>query len=366
MKVDVVVVGASACGGLAARSAAKRGAKTILLEEDAVVGKFNKCSGLFSKNGLKQLNVDYDACVLHEITGAEVYAGKNKFTVQRKNIVALVLDRQKLDEEIVNEAISAGVVLKTKCKVTNKINANTIATSAGGEFNFKYLIGCDGVSSSIASLYSFPSLKNSLAIGYEAEYVNARAGGEELVKVFLDKKMFPGFFGWVIPAGKTVRLGFGTTNYKTFTTTSRDFFHLPIVSQITRDSRKVREFTHAIPLKLRSVTEKQSVFLAGDAAGQVKSTTGGGVVLGGQCAMLAGEIASHNCNCVCDDNSKTRSYEKEWRQKFGKTFATHAGIRKTFNALPSPLVNLSVLGFDKLFLYKLLEKFGDMDYVTKC
>ncbi len=358
MNTDVIVVGASACGALAARESAKRGAATLLLEEDSLPGKFHKCSGLYSKHGLAKLNVNYQNAFVHEIKGANIFSGKHSFTVEKKETIALVLNRQMLDEELCAEATAAGAQLKTSEKIMRKTE-NGVASATGIKYNYNYLIGADGVSSTIGHLYGFPPVGNgNIAMCYEAEFDNCAVEKDSLVDVFLDGKIFPGFFGWIIPAGgKKARIGFGTTRHKAIQTAFDKFFSLPRVKRVKGDFM-LRDFWHAIPLKTRRVTEKQNVFLVGDAAGQTKSTSGGGVVFGGQCAMLAGEIAARNIT------GENLSYEKTWRKEFGKVLKVHRVVRKVFDALPSPLHRLTVFGLDKLFVNKLVSKFGDMDYVA--
>jgi len=107
-------------------------------------------------------------------------------------------------------------------------------------------------------------------------------------------------------------------------------------------------------LRVKAQTQKENVFLVGDAAGQTKSTTGGGVIFGGQCAMIAGRVAAAGGN----------NYEEEWRKKFSKTFRAHRVVRRSFDSIPQWAVKLSVLGLDKLLLGKVVEKFGDMDYIA--
>ncbi len=355
---DVVIVGASATGSLAARESAKRGAKTLLLEEDQLPGKFHKCSGLYSKRGIETLRVDYSDFLVNKIRGANIHAGKHCFTVEKKETIAVVLDRQKLDEELCQQAVDAGAALKLDERITKKTGAGAIA-SKNSEFNYKYLIGADGVASTVAYLCGFPSIgKGNIAMCYEAEFDNCDVENNALVDVFLSS-FFPGFFGWIIPSGgRKARIGFGTTRHAAVKSAFVHFFSLPKVKQ-ARGDEKLREFWHAIPLRTRRQTQKNNVMLVGDAAGQVKSTSGGGVVFGGQCAMLAGEIAARNCA------GENLNYEKMWRAKFGSVLKTHRAVRKVFDASPSPLHKLAVIGLDKLFVGKIVEKFGDMDYIAR-
>lgn len=353
---DVVVVGASACGSLAARAAAQNGASVLMIEEDSLPGKFHKCSGLYSKRGLHSLSVDYGDFLVNEIKGANIHAGKHVFTVSKKDTIALVLDRQRLDEALCREAVDAGAELKTGQRITKRISAGI--ASDKNEFSFRYLIGADGVNSAIAYLYKFPPIGNgNIAMCYEAEYDNCNISDDDKVDVFLDSKLFPGFFGWIIPSGeKKARIGFGTTKHASVKNAFESFFQLPHVKKVKGDT-KLRDFWHAIPLRVRKKTAMDNVLLVGDAAGQTKSTTGGGVIFGGQCAIIAGEIAARNLQ------GENLNYEKEWKKKFGRVLKSHRVVRKVFDALPSPLHKLTVLGFDKLWVNKLVEKFGDMDYM---
>lgn len=361
---DVVVVGASACGSLAAREAAKRGANTLLLDEDVSPGKFHKCSGLYSKKGLQNLGVNYEPFLVNEIKGANIRAGKHVFTISKRDTIALVLDRQKLDEELCKEAVDAGAELKLGERITRRTGAGGIASDKN-DFSFRYLIGADGVNSAVAYLYKFPAIGNgNIAMCYEAEFDNCNVADSGKVDVFLDSKLFPGFFGWIIPAGgKRCRIGFGTTRHAAVKTAFEKFFQLSAVKAVrSSDATKLRDFWHSIPLRVREKTEMENVLLVGDAAGQVKSSSGGGVVFGGQCAMIAGEIAAGNCNG--NGNGEKLSYETEWRKRFGSVLKSHRVVRKVFDALPSPLHKLTVLGFDKLWVNKLIQKFGDMDYIA--
>ncbi len=361
MNADVVVVGASACGSLAAKAAAANGAKTLLLEEDPAPGKFHKCSGLYSKRGLQTLGVDYNPFLVNEIKGANIHAGKHVFTVSRKETIALVLNRQQLDEQLCRDAVASGAELKLNQRITRRTNEGGIA-SAKCDFSFRYLIGADGVNSAVAYLYKFPPIGNgNIAMCYEAEYDNCNLVEKDKVDVFLDAKLFPGFFGWIIPSGKKkARIGFGTTKHSAVKSGFEKFFQLPAVKAAKgTDAVKLREFWHAIPLRVRKKTQFENILLVGDAAGQTKSTSGGGVIFGGQCAQIAGEIAARNCS-----GNENLSYEYAWRKKFGSVLKSHRVVRKVFDALPSPLHKLTVLGFDKLWVNKLIQKFGDMDYLV--
>jgi len=67
-------------------------------------------------------------------------------------------------------------------------------------------------------------------------------------------------------------------------------------------------------------TQKGNIYIVGDAAGQVKASTGGGIVPGLACAhALAGSIISR------------QDYEKRWRRAAGKELHAHLLIRKVLS-----------------------------------
>jgi hypothetical protein len=57
-------------------------------------------------------------------------------------------------------------------------------------------------------------------------------------------------------------------------------------------------------------------------------------------------------------------YEAAWRGKYGTTLAAHSLVRSALGALPNRALDLLVGGID-LGPRKLLERFGDMDFVLK-
>ena len=90
--------------------------------------------------------------------------------------------------------------------------------------------------------------------------------------------------------------------------------------------------------------------MVGDAAAQVKSTTGGGIIFGCKCANVLKKAI---------DKDDLNYYETHWRSKYGFDLQLHAKIRKFLNKTD----------YDKLFLDilnsnapNLISKYGDMDH----
>lgn len=359
---DAVVVGGSFCGSYCARELARRGVETTVLEEHNQPGKFHKCSGLFSKTGLESLGLKHEPCVLNEIRGARFHAGRIEATVARSSTVALACDRQKLDEITASEAMTAGARFKFNSHAESvKKNGGgfKVALANGRTENSRVLVGADGCNSTVARSLEFPIIPaRDFVLAWEAEFERCNAE-KEFVHVILDVDEYGGFFAWAIPLDEGVRIGMATRNFKRLNAAKESLLRNPVVAAM-QPSRKKREFNHLIPLACRTRTQNENCLLVGDAAGQVKATTGGGIVLGGKCAAIAAREIAESLQ-----QGTPLAYENAWRAEVGGTLAAHALLRKAYNALPAETVP-AMLAMAKTFgATTLASAFGDMDYLVK-
>ncbi|MBI5228813.1 NAD(P)/FAD-dependent oxidoreductase [Candidatus Micrarchaeota archaeon] len=354
---DVVVVGASAIGGMCAKESRRRDLETVVLEEHSFVGKGGKCAGILSKKGLDELGVDYRKSILNNISGAVIHSPNHSLKVERSQTVAFVINRQKFDEQCVEEAVEAGAELELNHKVIGfqKKNDALIAKTKINQYAGKVLVGSDGFNSFTANFFKFPKIKE-FVMCYQAEYEDIEVEHRHLVHVFLDAELFKGFFGWLIPTKRGARIGFGTNRPKEIEAAMKKFFEKDELKRKLGHSKKLSEFYASIPLSIREKTQKENILLVGDAAGQTKATTGGGIIFGGRCAGVLGEeIEGHLIN------GEALDYENAWRKQWGKTLEMHHILRKTFNAMSNEQIDLLVGFSRKLGFNKLLEFFGDMD-----
>ncbi len=355
MDTECLVVGASVVGGVTAREAAKKGVRTVLLADSHGIGKNGKCTCIVSASGLPKTGIKYGEAVLHEITGANIRHGSACMTVRKKETAAFVLDRFKLDAQSVGQAEDAGAEIKKGARFAGFKEGT--ATTAAGEIKTEILIGTDGIASSVARECSFPPLEK-IAVAWEGEYANAKIGEPEMVDVFLD---FPGLFGWAVPAGeKTVRVGLAGGTNENLQAHKQRLLQKGEIKKMLGGTEKVREFYHSIPLKCRSVTQKENVLLVGDAAGQAKATTGGGIVFGSLCALEAAGQAK-----AFLEGGGELAYERAWREKYGKTLARHTQIREALDGIPGILRSAGLSAAGLLGVGRLLEAKGDMDFITR-
>lgn len=354
---DVAVVGGSAIGGVCAAECAKRGYKTVILEEDPVVGKFRRCTSICSTSGLRSTGVPFSDSVLNTVMGAVIHSPRNELTLRMREKRAVVFDRQVFDERSVGSAGSHGAELRLDSRVT-AFRWRNLSTRAG-DVNSSIVVGADGAASSTAAAYGFPAI-NRFVYCYEAEVASVDVSHRDLVEVFFDNVAIPGFFGWIVPVDeRTARVGFGVNDPSRLPKAKHDFFAKKEVAPYS-SGEIVREFHAAIPVRARKSTQKDSVILVGDAAGQTKSTTGGGLVFGSVCAKVAGESIDMHLS----DGEKL-DYDRRWRSAYGLPLSLHRNVRRIADRLDNSLLDAIVSLNSNPLSLSLLSRFGDMDFLFK-
>jgi flavin-dependent dehydrogenase len=94
----------------------------------------------------------------------------------------------------------------------------------------------------------------------------------------------------------------------------------------------------------------------GDAAGQTKATTGGGVIFGCRCAKIA---ADRTASFIHD--AIPLEYDEGWRNKYGRTLNAHRAIRTFYNTLNSTSVSALVQLSSWMGAGLFASHYGDMD-----
>ncbi|MEK6979235.1 MAG: NAD(P)/FAD-dependent oxidoreductase [Candidatus Micrarchaeota archaeon] len=357
---DLHVIGAGPAGCVAALSAIrKHNARVTISEEHECVGVPANCSGLFSVDGLETLRdyVDYRGTVINDICGAVIDLCGEKITVKRKNAVAHVCNRALLDLRIAENAEKEGAEIRY---------GERISTGIVDRFKTDNIIGADGPNSFVARSFGFPKIGKFVATAQTT--VRYAAEDPHMVEVFLSNSMFPGFFGWVIPHNEEkAEFGCGIKILNRGTNVMDALDLLLKMKNIVRNKNINGERNkggHAtvkcaiIPIETRKRTAMRrngkNVLLVGDAAGQTKSTTGGGVIIGGNCARIAGE-----------NFDNPLGYEIKWRAKFGADLFIHSFVNRYLSAKSDAELKQLGARLRTSGLERFLSKHGHMDRPTR-
>ncbi len=103
----------------------------------------------------------------------------------------------------------------------------------------------------------------------------------------------------------------------------------------------------------------------GDAASQVKPTTGGGVILGSLCSKIAGEVAHEALERNNFSENFLSRYQSRWRKLIGFDLASMRQVRKMLNRLRDDKIDKIIELCSKLGMDRALEETGDLDFQGK-
>jgi geranylgeranyl reductase family protein len=322
---DVVIAGGSVAGLICAREIASRGHSVLVIEEDYEIGTPEHCGGLVSITGLEELGIIPSRKTFeHVIESAEVYAPNGKrFSINSKNQKVVEINRRELDKQIAHQAQKNGAIIKVRNSFQELTNKG-VRTSEG-EVECKIFVDARGVSSLIH--------KDRTGILSSAQYeIYANWLKKGTVEIFLDQEKYPGFFAWVIPSdngkGKIGVAGKGigvTETIEKFLATRGDYSTIRKIYAPIWIKGPIKKF----------VNEK--TVIVGDAAGQAKPTTAGGIYSSGMGGLYAGQAISKFLESK--DPIDLEEYQKKWMEKFGSEFEKQLFVRKLLERFNNNTIN---------------------------
>jgi flavin-dependent dehydrogenase len=179
-------------------------------------------------------------------------------------------------------------------------------------------------------------LVKKLGLGVVGDFaMGAQADVETIglneVELYFGKEVAPGFFAWLVPTSSSEALVGLLSRRKT------GFYLRRLISSLVAQKKIVTneaELSYrAIPLKPLARTYNDRLIVVGDAAGQVKPTTGGGIYYGLLCADIAADSLQQALNNNDLSAKNLAGYEREWKNKLGRELKVCYYGRKFFERL---------------------------------
>ena len=331
-RFDSIVVGGSISGLLCAREISRAGLSVLVLEEDYEIGSPEHCGGLVSLDGIKNLGIiPSNKAILNEVNKAKIFSATKGFEVSANRDKITVLDRRELDKQVAYQAQKFGSEIRTKSLVTS-INYDGykkeyVFKTKDEIFSSQFFIDARGITSLINN-YNRDGVLPSAQYEVYADWIIP----DEIIVKF-DKVKYPDFFAWIIPSGNG-KGKIGVAGRKINTLQRLESFIQSFSSKYSIIRKIYAPIWIGGPLKNFVFN---NTILVGDAAGQTKPTTAGGIFSCGMGGILAGShIALYKKNAL---NSLLNDYEKDWYSIFGKEFQRMLLFRKIMERLDNKSID---------------------------
>jgi len=369
MDNDAIVIGGGPAGLFAATEIAKKGYDVRVLEEHERVGEPDHCAGLLSASGVRRLGVKLpNEVVQNTVSGARIYSPSgHSITIERGKREAHVIDRRRFDAWLAERAVELGAEITTGTKASEFVKAELynhrirVKGRANTELTSRAYVIAEGSRCRLSGSIGIPTVQKSSkfpAFQYEVSGVDI---DDEIVEMFYGRNVAPGFFAWIIPLGeRRARVGLASRD-KSRPRLDALIQHHKLVSKRMKGAKIERSLGGIVLIGMPiSRMTFRNMITVGDAAGIVKATTGGGVILGGLTARLAGKIIAENLSAGME-TIKIQQYDKQCKSLVFDELRTMYLAQRALASLSDKGLDSIIQDAGNLRLLDVVKSEGDMD-----
>jgi digeranylgeranylglycerophospholipid reductase len=336
---DVIIIGGGVVGSYLASRLAGTGHQVTVFEKKSQIGGPVCCTGIISRECVNTYGITEDIIFRYFNSARLISPGSKVIELRRPEVQACVVDRSALDTIMAQRAQTAGAAYFNNSSVKHIDVDNdraTVTVSSGtkeSNVSAEMVVDASGFNSGIAEKLS-GSKPGDFVMGAQA---TVSTNGIDEIEVYFDRKITPGFFGWLVPVSNNRALAglLARRNAKGYLNSL-----LALLTEEKKIKPESAEISvRGLPLKPLARTYGKRFIISGSAAGQVKPLTGGGIYYGLLCADIAADTIHQ---ALVDRNFSAgylASYEKAWQRKLGKELSRSYRARQIFERLTNWQLN---------------------------
>lgn len=317
---DVVIIGAGPAGSTCATLLARSGHKVLLLEKEQSPGARTNCTGIIGQEAFDVFDLPSELIVntVNNIRFIGPYRREVSFAAGRP--LAHVVRRSSFDCALAERAAEAGAEVRLGVKIIGGVRTPDDVEIQG--------IIESRPDHADDKLVSFCARAVVLAVGYNVTLLRAfgmeapaeflqgvqllcRNRGIAQVEVYVGSRYAPGSFGWAVPLDEGwAKIGLTTSRQ------SRSYLDALVASpglQDRIDLSHSRIRTSPIPVGSLSRCHDNRVLVIGEAAGQVKTTSNGGIYYSMLGARAAAEVLDASLRQDNLSAHALKTYDHAWR-----------------------------------------------------
>ncbi len=326
---DIVIIGAGPIGCYCASRLAENGFSVVVVEKDAIA-KRPVCTGVVGVEAFDEFDLPRDS-IVSTVRDITLFSpSRATISYRPREPQAYVVDRTVFDSMLKRRAENAGVEFLAGFACSDirirddyaEIQGSGQAPSVRG----RVVVVASGFNPRLTSKLNLGS------IGDRFEGVQADAVAEQVstTEIYIGRSVAPQSFAWVVPlTSGSVRVGLLTRK-------NAARFLAQLLESLTREGR-IRETGEIsrkiVPYGQLDRTYADRAIVAGEAAGQVKSTTHGGIyygLIGARCGVETIKEAFREGRF---DAGFMLRYETRWRAVLERELSRGLFLRKVFSRL---------------------------------
>ncbi len=326
-KVDVLIVGGGPGGLSAAEIAAKRGCRTLILEQEKEIGRPVHTSGGISVQSMKEFGVPEQH--YHVVDTLKICSPNKTALFSFDKPTMCIIDVTGMYKFLANRAESVGATIQTGVHVIEPIMKNGFVTGCRTKSNVdnfsvvdaKIVIDASGYRSTISKGADLHSGFTRFGVGAEYELIAPECKQNEAV-IIVGNRYAPSGYAWVFPWGQQrVRVGVGILHTDS-TANPKD--HLEIfVNEADKfgvnlaNHQIIESHFGLIPSDgLAPHFVGNGIMAVGDAAGQASLVVGEGIRLSIIAGEMAGEVAAAAIKSGHFDKQTLYAYERIFKKRY--------------------------------------------------
>jgi digeranylgeranylglycerophospholipid reductase len=290
----------------------------LVVEKNARLGDNICCTGIISQECLRAFALDR-RLVLRQASSAKLISPSGEcLRLYQESPVTAIVDRGRLDMSLAEQAREAGAdylfgataigVLPGTDGVAVRINGQRPETILHAEA----AVISSGFGSKLTKKLGLGEIKQ-FVLGAQAE---VETNGLDEVEVYFDHSLAPGGFAWLVPTTDGKGLAGLLTRHQADSHLKNLLKTLSAQGKIA--SGEAQCSYGVIPLGPLPKTYADRVLVVGEAAGQVKPTTGGGIYYGLLCADIATGVLHQTFQEGNFSAAALGDYQKRWRARLSR------------------------------------------------
>ncbi len=346
---DIIVVGAGPAGATAATYAADAGMSVLLVDKKKDIGVPLQCGGFLThKEVLHELVPDaelpytledYPVSCVHNVAHCQRFIAPDGYS-REFAVEGDAIDRRRFDKYLVKQASKSGAEVMVGTSVKEVNGTHLVMEGVFGEFEVdaKVVIGADGPNSIVARSNGLTKSHDPMASGTAFEYeLTGVDVDRSAVEMYFGNQYVPGGYAWIISQGDdNANIGVGVREAMFGKNMcARDYLeHFmhdhPIASEKIGNGCITSVVAGLVPVGgAPRITATKDTLIAGDAAGHIIATNGGGIAT----SMVGGKVAGQTAASYLKGECDLIDYDRNWRMEMGLEIKTSVYVRKLMDNL---------------------------------